>query len=187
LEVQRMKAESAARPTHTEQSPQQVPRGPENPFENFVQFKALKNWDRERGFVAAQTPTPLADLYVCWRPGALYLGLHGWDAVEAGYYRGGYIPKEDRAVWSVRIAGREVARARIGAGREGLVNNAAVRVESIPGVAGSAWMTAAMEVPVKVLERKELAAGDEIEIDCALLSHARASRVEWRGKFKLVD
>jgi hypothetical protein len=190
LDVQRMRAEDgAASRTLQERGGVSagIPRGPEEPFENFVAFKAMKNWDRERGYIRAQTPAPLADLYVCWRPRAIYLGVHGWDAVEAGYYRSGWVAKEDRAVWSVRVGGKEIARARIGGGREGMVNDAAVKVESIPLNAGSAWMTAGMEVPVKVLERKELGVGDEIELECELVMHGRASRVEWRGKFKLVE
>jgi hypothetical protein len=166
----------------------EIPRSLENPWESFEHFKALKNWDRERGFVAPTSgDAPLADLYLCWKAGALYLGVHGWEGMEAGYYRSGWVPKEDRALWSVRIDRKEVAKARIGGGREGMVNNAAVRVESIPVAATSAWMTAAMEVPVKELGRKELGAGDEIEVECELVSHGRGRRVEWRGRFKLVE
>jgi hypothetical protein len=152
-----------------------------------VHFKAIKNWDRDRGFVKPQSNAPLADLCLCWRPNALYLGVHGWDGIESGYYRGRWVPKEDRAVWTVRIGGKEIARARIGGGREGLVSNPAVRVESVPVEAESAWMTAAMEVPSKVLGGKELGVGDEIELECTLLGHAGVSRVEWKGKFKLIE
>ncbi len=183
LDVQRIRLEDGA----TSRTPQEIPHAPQDPFENFVQFKALKNWDRERGFIAAQTQAPLADLCVCWRPEAIYLGLHGWDGVEKEYYRGGFIPKEDRALWSVRIGGKEIARARIGGGREAMVNNAAVRVESIPMAAGSAWMTAAMEVPIKLIGKNSFGVGDEIEIESILVGHAGVSRVEWRGKFKLVE
>jgi len=195
LDVQRIKREAepltlpfplsagAREKEHT----QIVPPGPEHPIENFVQFEAMKNWDRERGFVAAQTPMPLADLYVCWRPGAIYLGLHGWDGVEKDYYRGGAVPKEDRALWIVRIGGKPVARARIGGGREGMVNSRIVRVESIPVAPASAWMTAAMEVPAEAVEKNSFDVGDEIEIDCELVTHARAGTVRWKGKLKLLE
>jgi hypothetical protein len=183
LDVRRIKSESSA----ASRILQGIPRGPENAFEDFVHFKAIKNWDRDRGFVKPQSNAPLADLSLCWRPNALYLAVHGWDGIESGYYRSRWVPKEDRAVWTVRIGGKEIARARIGGGREGLVSNPAVRVESIPVEAESAWMTAAMEVPSKVLGGKELGVGDEIELECTLLGHAGVSRVEWKGKFKLIE
>ena len=183
LDVQRIRLEGGA----ASRTSQQIPHAPQDPLENFLQFKALKNWDRQRGFIAPQTPSPLSDLYVCWRPEAIYLGLDGWDGVEKEYYRGGFIPKDDRALWSVRIGGKEIARARIGAGREAMVNDAAVRVESIPMAAGSAWMTAAMEVPIKVIGKNSFGVGDDIEIESILVGHAGVSRVEWKGKFKLVE
>jgi hypothetical protein len=42
---------------------------------------ALRNWDRERGFVRPATPHPMGDLYVCWSPSALYVGSFVLDNV----------------------------------------------------------------------------------------------------------
>jgi len=184
LDVQKLKASPPAARVDASSG---IPPAPSDPFENFVQFKALKGWDRERGFVIPASDAPLADLYVCWKPTGLYLGLYGWDLAENGCYRGGLVPKEDRAQWSVRIAGKEIARARIGAGREAMVSEAAMRVESIPVGNPSAWMTAAMEVPAKLLGKDSLTIGDEIELECVLIMHARAQRIEWKGRFRLID
>ena len=42
----------------------------------------LKNWDRERGFVKPASRFPVADLYLCWAPDAVYLGLFAMDTPE---------------------------------------------------------------------------------------------------------
>jgi hypothetical protein len=94
-----------------------VPRAPEHPFADFAPTRALKHWDRERGFVPPTTPAPLADLYVAWRSNAVYLGLYALDIVEEAYYRSASVPKQDRALWTVQINGCEPVRARLGAGR----------------------------------------------------------------------
>ena len=79
---------------------------------------ALKNWDRERGFIPPNSPFPLADLYICWNENALYLGLYFQDIAEGGYYRNKVVPDGDRAAWTIAIRGVEKAiRSRIGAGR----------------------------------------------------------------------
>jgi len=184
LDVQRIKA---GPPAATVDASPGIPPAPANPFDNFVQFKALRNWDRSRGFVKPASGAPLADLYVCWKPSGLYLGVHGWDLAEGGYYRGGSVPKEDRALWSVRIGGKDIAQVRIGAGREAIINESAVRAESIPVASSSPWMTAAMEIPAKVIGKDQFSAGDAVELECVLLSHARASRMEWKGAFTLLE
>ncbi|HEV8607065.1 MAG TPA: hypothetical protein VGQ99_17120, partial [Tepidisphaeraceae bacterium] len=183
LDVQRLRA--MPRPARLDASAG-VPPAPAEPFADFVPVRAMRNWDRQRGFVRAATSAPLADLYICWKPGAIYLGMHAWDCVEKGYYPSGWAPKEDRALWMVSVAGREIVRARIGGGREAIVNKASVRVESIPVATSSAWNTAAMELPANLLGKNAFAAGDTIELECVLLTHARAYRVEWKGSFKLL-
>jgi hypothetical protein len=68
-------------------------------------MRALKHWDRERGFVRPVSEFPLADLYVCWDKKAIYLGLCAQDAVEDVFYRGKTVLASERAEWVVSISG----------------------------------------------------------------------------------
>jgi hypothetical protein len=162
-----------------------IPRAPADPFARFERTHALAEWDRERGFVPPASEHPLADLYVGWNPNGLYLGLVALDLVESAYYRSTSMPKVDRAQWTLSVGGRPVGSARIGAGREALVTDERIRVESLSGMDVDVRNVAVMEVPVSVLGRAGLAAGQEVELEVAWVSHARARRVEWRGRFRL--
>ena len=127
----------------------------------------------------------MGDLYVCWSEGALYLGLYSFDIVESAYYSGSSVPKSDRALWTVRIDGREIVRARIGAGREAFVSEPRVHIENLPGLNSSGRDVTALELPAKLLGKDRFKAGDTIELDCTLLTHCRAYRYDWKGKFTL--
>jgi hypothetical protein len=157
------------------------------PLANFKPPQALRKWGRERGFVKPATAHPLADLYVAWTPEALYLGLYSLDIVESAYYRSASVPKADRALLVVRIAGREIVRARLGAGREPLVNEPRVRIENSSGMGHNVSNVAALEIPAHLFGRDLLQLGDDVELDCSLDTHGRAYRVEWRGRFPLAE
>ena len=145
----------------------------------------MEGWDRERGFVPAASPAPMADLYLAWSPQALSLGLFSLDIVESAYYRSTSMPKVDRALWSVTVAGRPVVRARIGAGREALVADERVRIECLSGMDLDVRNVAAMGIPAAVLGREGFKPGDVIELEVELMTHARAYKMEWRGRFRL--
>lgn len=162
-----------------------VPPAPRDPFADFTPMRALKHWDRERGFVKPASEFPLSDLYLCWNRDALFLGLYAIDMVESAYYRDTPVPKIDRALWTVRSGGRELVRARIGAGREAFVSDARVRVENLSGLDLKVRNLAAMELPAKLLGRDQLKAGDTVELESTLLSHGGVYRVEWKGTFTL--
>ena len=162
-----------------------IPPAPSDPFADFTPTRALKQWDRERGFVKSVSENPLGDLYVCWNQDALYLGLYSFDIVEAAYYSGASVPKNDRALWTVRINGRELARARIGAGREAFVSEPRVRIENLSALNATGRDVAALAIPAKLLGQEGFKAGDTIELDCTLLTHCRAYRYDWKGKFTL--
>jgi len=164
-----------------------IPPAPDDPFADFAPTRALKHWDRERGFVKASSEFPQADLYVCWKTNALYLGLYAFDIVEAAYYRDASVPKIDRALWTVRIGGREIVRARIGAGREPLTSNEHMRVENLSGLNLNVRNIAAMELPASSAGRAVFKPGDKIALDCSLLTHCGAYRMEWSGTFTLQD
>lgn len=162
-----------------------VPRAPDDPFARFTPTEALMHWDRERGFVKASTEFPLADLYVCWNSQAIYLGVFASDIAEAAYYRDSFVPKNDRALWIAQINGHEPVRARLGAGREPLVNNDRVRVENLSGLKLNARSVAIMELPARLLGQERFAAGETIELFSTWLAHCQAYRMEWKGRFTL--
>ncbi len=164
-----------------------VPRAPRDPFAEFAPTRALKHWDRERGFVRPVADTPIADLYVNWSSNAVYLGLYALDIVEDAYYRSTSVPKQDRALWTVQVNGGEPIRARLGAGREALVNNERVRLESISGLNLNVRNVAALEVPTELFGKAWLKAGDEVDLAVSLVTHGRAYTMEWRGRFTLRD
>ena len=164
-----------------------IPRAPRDPFANFVATQALRHWDRERGFLKPVSEFPIADLYVCWSPKAVYLGLYGFDIIEDGYYRNKSVPKDERALWTVTLRDGEAIRARIGAGREAIVNDPRVRLENLSGVNLNVRNVAIVELPAKRFGRKRFRAGDTIDLNTTLLTHAQAYRVEWKGTFQLAN
>ncbi|MBL9167416.1 MAG: hypothetical protein JNN07_06710 [Verrucomicrobiales bacterium] len=165
-----------------------VPMATEDPFARFVPTTALKHWDRERGFMPPVSERPVADLYLCWTTNAFYLGLYALDIVEEAYYRGASIPKEDRALWSVKVNGLSV-KSRLGAGRQALVSvhEPPVRVECLSGLNLNVRNVAILEIPAALLGRGQLRSGDQVDLSVELLTHARAYRVEWRGAMILKD
>jgi hypothetical protein len=182
LAVERLKSQGGPRRPDTSSG---IPPAPEDPFADFVPTRALKCWDRERGFVKPSSQFPLSDLYACWNRKSLYLGLYAFDIVEAAYYRDSAVPKIDRALWTVQVDGREIARARIGAGREPLVNDPRVRVENLSGLDLNVRNIAVIELPATLVGRRQFKAGDSVELDCTLLTHCGAYRMTWKGSFTL--
>ena len=88
-------------------------------------------------------------------------------------------------MWTVRTDGNPEIRARIGAGREPLINDADLRIENLSGINLMVRNITILEVPAGKLNRAELKAGDTIELSSTLLTHARAYRMEWKGTFTL--
>jgi hypothetical protein len=164
-----------------------VPPAPRDPFADFTATHALKSWDRRRGFVKPVTPFPVGDLYLCWSPEALYLGLYALDIVEDAYYRDRSVPKADRAEWGVEVSGARPIRVRLGAGREAIPSRPGVRIEHLPALNLRVRNVAAMEIPAEELGRRQFKAGDAIELDSTLRTHAQAYRMEWKGTFRLSD
>jgi len=173
------------RATHPDAS-KGVPRAPTDPFAHLGPMLALKDWDRERGFVPPVSDFPLADLYICWNKNAIYLGLYSHDIIEDAFYRDRIMPKSDRPEWTVSIGEtNRPIRARIGAEAEPIINEPAVRIANLSGVNLNVRNIAAMELPAKLFDKRQFKAGDVIEFSSTLLTHCHAYRVEWRGKFKL--
>jgi hypothetical protein len=164
-----------------------VPSAPADPFADFRPTRALRQWDRERGFVPAASPLPMADLYLCWNEQALYLGVYGLDIIEDAFYRDRSVPKSDRPVWTVEVkgSGGKVVRVRLGGGREAIPSEPGLRVEHLSGLNLNVRNIAALELPAAFLNRSAFHVGDVVELSSSLVSHARAYRTEWRGRFVL--
>lgn len=161
-----------------------IPPGPSDPLADFQPTTALKSWDRERGFVPPRSEHPMADLYLCWTPAALWIGLYALDMVEEAYYRGAAVPKEDRSLWTVAANGF-TARSRLGAGKEATVSDPDLRVESLSGHQLNVRNIAILEIPAVRLGKTKLQPGDQVDLEVELFTHARAYRVFWKGQYAL--
>jgi hypothetical protein len=166
---------------------QGVPPAPRDPLYQFDANRALKNWDRERGFVKPASAFPMADLYICWSPQAIYLGLFALDFIEDSYYAGRAVPKSDRPLWLVQVNGGEPVRARLGGGREPLVNDPAVQVQNLSGLNLNVRNVAFMELPARRLGREKLKAGEVVDFTATLQAHCRAYQADWKGSFTLIE
>ena len=164
-----------------------VPPAPRDPLAQFEPTLALKQWDRERGFLKAVSQFPLADLYVCWDKNAVYLGLWAQDVVEDVYYRGKSVPAIDRAEWIVSIDGlSKPIRGRIGAGIEPIFDEPSVRAVNSSGLNGNVRNIAGLELKAKLFGKKRFKAGDKIEFSSTFYSHCRAYKVEWKAGLVLL-
>jgi hypothetical protein len=164
-----------------------VPPAPADPFAEFRFMTALKNWDRVLGFVPAATPRPMGDLYICWSPAALYLGTFVFDIVETDYYRDGEIPDADRAMWTIRYGGGEPVRLRLGAGKDPVISDPALRVKSLSGLYHNVRCVTAIELPAGRFGKAALKPGDQIELESTFTTHGRADRIKWKGVFVLSE
>ena len=178
------KEKSAAHPARPDVSAG-VPRAPRDPFANFKPGHALRNWDRERGFVKATSDHPIADLYLCWSPEAVYLGLFAQDMVEEAYYRDKVVPEADRSAWTLRVGEGQPVTARLGAGLKPIVNDSGLRMENLSGVNLNVRNIAILELPARKLGRSRLRRGDSIQLKSILQTHGKAYTVEWEGTFRL--
>jgi hypothetical protein len=165
-----------------------VPPAPRQPLGQFTIRRALKNWDRERGFVKPVSEFPVADLYVCWNKQAVYLGLYAQDIVEENYYRNKIVPEVDRAQWIISIdESNKSIHARLGPGAPPVCDEPAARLVNLSGVYMNTRNIAALELPAKLFGKERFKAGDTIAMESTFFTHCRADRVMWKGKFTLCD
>lgn len=165
-----------------------VPPAPRDPLGQFTIRRALKHWDRERGFVKPCSELPVADLYMCWSPRAVYLGLYAQDIVEDTYYRNKMVPEVDRAEWLITIGKtRKPIHARLGPGGPAVCDEPGVRLTNLSGIYMNTRNIAAVELPAKLFRKARFKPGDSIEMGSTFFTHCRADCVEWKGKFTLQD
>jgi len=163
-----------------------VPPAPRNPLGQFTIRLALKDWDRERGFVKPVSDFPVADLYVCWNEKSVYLGVYSQDFVEANYYRHKIVPEMDRAEWNIGMGeNKKLIHARLGPGAPALCDEPTVHIANLAGEYMNTRNIAAVELPAKLFGKEQFKAGDTIEFSATFLTHCRADRVDWKGKFTL--
>jgi hypothetical protein len=163
-----------------------VPPAPPNPLGQFTIGLALKGWNRERGFVKPISEYPVADLYVCWNQRAVYLGLYAQDIAETNYYRDQRMPEVDRAEWIVSLGQtNRPIHARLGPGAPPICDQPAARIVNLSGVYMNTRNIAALELPATLFGKAGFKAGDIVEFGSIFLTHGRADRVEWKGKFTL--
>ena len=162
-----------------------VPPAPRDPFADFLGNHALRQWDRERGFVHCASPNPLADLYVCWNRNALFLGLYALDITEDAYYRDRSVPKSDRSLWVVQLPGRQPLRMRLGAGREPILSDPTVHIEHLSGVNLAVRSITAVALPASWFGQKAFRPGDRVEFTSTFYTHGRCYQMDWKGSFVL--
>jgi hypothetical protein len=164
-----------------------VPPAPSDPLGHFTIRVALKDWDRERGFVKPVSEFPIADLYVCWSKDAIYLGLYAQDFAEVDYYRNKVIPEIDRAEWIASVAGGMPIHVRLGPGGPPACDEPSARVVNLSGVYMNTRNIAAIELPAKLFGKTRFQRGDSIELSSTFFTQGRGERVEWKGRFTLGD
>jgi hypothetical protein len=179
-----VKSRPAARPANALAG---VPPAPDNPLVDFRVTTALKHWDRERGFVPPATPQPMADLYIAWTPTAVYLATYALDIVENDYYRDGKIPTADLVTWTIRPRDAAPITIRTGAGKDPLVSDPALRIQSLSGLYHNIRCITAIALPARSFGKTALKPGDQITFDSTYTTHARADRIEWKGTFTLAE
>ncbi len=164
-----------------------VPPAPHDPLGQFQVGLALKDWDRERGFVKPVSEFPVADLYVCWDKKAVYLGLYAQDIVEEAYYRNKIVPAVDRAEWFVSVGDtNQPIHARLGPGGPPICDQPGVRIVNLSGVYMNTRNIAAMELPAKLFGKAQFRPGDTIRLSSTFFTHCHADRVEWKGEYTLL-
>ena len=154
---------------------------------DFLFTRAIKDWDRARGFVPPNSKHAMGDLYICWSPSALYLATFVIDIVEPDYYRDGKIPDVDRALWTLRINDGEPISVRVGAGKDPVISDPTIGIKSISGVYHDVRCITVVELKAKYFGKEKLRPGDEIELNASFVPHARAYRLDWSGKFTLAE
>ena len=163
-----------------------VPPAPAEPLAHWKPMEAMIDWDRERGFGSPISKSPCADLYMCWDPDAVYVGVFAKDVLEAGCYKDKKLPESDRAEWTVTVGGRKI-RARVGNARPPAAGGANVTIVDTTAIDHGVYHSAAIRLPASLFGKQKLSAGDTIRIASVYNTASRAEQVTWNGSFKLIQ
>jgi hypothetical protein len=163
-----------------------APPAPADPFAKLRFMHARKHWDRERGFVPAASEAPLGDLYICWNPQAVFVGLYVLDPVESEVYTDRVVPEADRAEWTVQLEDGQAITSRIGGAKPAAVtSDPQVRVECPSALDGNPRLIAVMEIPAARCGRERFAAGEKIELQSSLVTHGHTDKYQWTATLPL--
>lgn len=143
--------------------------------------------DRERGFVKCASREPIADLYLCWSPKAVYVGLYALDVTEDAFYQDHFVPECDRSLWVLRTADMEPLQMRLGAGRKPVLSDKSVHMRHISGVNLNVRSVTAVALTAARMGRKSFRAGDVIQLDSCFWTQGGCYRMDWNGTFVLAD
>jgi len=176
LDLTRIHRESIA-----SESDRFIPRAPSEPFASIMPWQALQGWDRERGFIQPSSPGSLADLYACWGPDSLCLGVYALNLEEKDYYVDGFVPLEDRtklelffprsALSITKILGAEPKLSFRGQKvEEGLIHHELTYPTRSVVVLG---------ISSKLLQSERLVPGSEISIEAVLTGHGGSHLASW--------
>ena len=124
-----------------------------------------------------------ADMYLCWPPDTLYVGIYTDDIRETDYYKAGKIPEEDRMALTLGIhGGKEPLRFRLGANREPHSNNTEVGVLNFQILRSNITV---LRIPSKLFGRRSFATGNKVKFSASLETLARAQKIEWKIDYPL--
>jgi len=163
-----------------------IPPAPDQPI--IMDWKLiLKTWDRMHGFIPAATPFPVADLYACWTPDTLYLGLLTDDVFETDFYRDGVIPEADRMRLQISISGYAgQADIRMGAGRPPVSCLAEAKVTDLH-ISKSTRHFSIVRLPAKLFNKHYFSAGERIRCVTELHTLARSQHMKWNLDYRLAE
>ena len=102
------------------------------------------------------------------------------DVVEKPFYRDGRMSKEDRMLWTVKLNGRgEPVRARLGADREPVISDPALRIANLSGLDLNVRNVAVLELPASYFGKSEFKPGDRVSLSSDLSTHCQAYQTRW--------
>ena len=102
------------------------------------------------------------------------------------YYRTPGVPEADRPQWLISTGDvRKPILARLGPGGPAICDEPAARLVNLSGEYMNTRNIAAVELPANLFGKERFKSGDSIEFGSTFITHCRASRVEWKGKFTL--
>jgi len=162
-----------------------IPPAPEelvlDPTKNLV----LKNWDREKGYMPALSPTPVADLYLCWNQDALYLAIYADDVIERQLYRDKKIPPEDRMKLTIAFKGGSVINIRLGGEQQAALVHPQAEIIYTTGIRHSVRHISIIQLPASLFGKKLLKRNDKMQFAVTLQTLARAYLVKWDIRTRL--
>ncbi len=165
-----------------------IPPAPGSNLISSVAKEILQNWDRLHGFVKPASNVSLFDMYLCWNPDTLYIGLYGDDVVEKEFYKDNIIPEIDRAELTLRFEDNDLPiNVKLGSSRKPVWNCSDIDVFNSSGLFLSVRNITIVKIPAKFLGRENFSPDDRVKYDAELSTFARAYNFKWNIDFPLKE